>query len=91
MGMHGKFFGTIFGLGKLGASGFGLYQTYTADSATEGGNATYMCYASNGIGTLIGLRKLLSKGPGGKPPKGSGGRKGPSGNGGGYYYYRYYL
>ena len=25
IGMHGKFLGTIFGLGKLGASGFGLY------------------------------------------------------------------
>ena len=28
IGLHGKFLGTIFGLGKLGASGFGLYMTY---------------------------------------------------------------
>ena len=97
IGLQSKLLGLIFGVGNAGSHGYGLYQTYTADSDTSGNNATYMCYASNAIGTVLGVMRLLKGGPGGKPPKGKGGppgpggNKGPSGGGSGNYYYMYYL
>ena len=72
---------------KIGSSGYGGYTTYTGNGTVAGGNTTYLCYGSNGVGLIYGLYNLFA---GGSDQASSSGGVNSSGGFSGGYYYSYY-